>query len=149
MRTDFVTTGVVCTIDIALYATKACAVNAKQICDRHGWTRRNCEVILQELARAHVLKAHRGPMGGYRIAPTAWRKTLAEVGRAAIRTSRATEKQERTRDAEAALRFVALAEGAYWAQLARVTIEEAATEAGGAEARSLASFERDPTGGAA
>ena len=129
MRTDFITTAVVATIDVALYATKESAVNAKQICDRHGWTRRNCEVILQELARAHVLKARRGPLGGYRIAPLAWRKTLADVGRVAIRTSRATEKQEKTRNAEAALRFVALAESSYWTQLERMTIEGAAAEA--------------------
>ncbi len=126
MKTDLVTTAVVVTLDVALFATSEKAVKAKEICARHGWTGRNCEVMLQALVRGGILAGHRGPTGGYRLAPGAWSKTLAEVGKLAIRTSRATEKRERTKDAAAALHLVELAEHAYWAELVRVTIEEAA-----------------------
>ena len=126
MRTDFITTAIVVTLDVALFATPERAVNAKDICARHGWTHRNCEGMLQALVRGGVLAGHRGPTGGYRLAPGAWSKTLAEVGKLAIRTSRATAKGEKTKDAAAALHFVELAEHAYWAELGRVTIEEAA-----------------------
>ena len=126
MRTDFITTAVVVTLDVALFATSEKAVKAKEICARHGWTGRNCEVMLQALVRGGILAGHRGPTGGYRLAPGAWSETLARVGWIAILTSRATEKGERTKDAAAALHFVELAEHAYWAELGRVTIEEAA-----------------------
>ena len=129
MRTDFITTAIVVTLDVALFATPERAVNAKEICARHGWTRRNCEGMLQALVRGGVLAGRRGPTGGYRLAPGAWSKTLAEVGKLAILTSRATEKGEKTKDAVAALHFVALAERAYWAELECVTIEEAAAYA--------------------
>ncbi len=126
MKTDLVTTAVVVTLDVALFATSEKAVKAKEICARHGWTGRNCEVMLQALVRGGILAGYRGPTGGYRLAPGAWSKTLARVGWIAIRTSRATEKGERTKDAAAALHFVELAEHAYWAELGPVTIEEAA-----------------------
>ncbi len=129
MRTDFIDTAIVVTLDVALFATPERAVKAKEICARHGWTRRNCDGMCQALVRGGVLAGHRGPTGGYRLDPDAWSKTLAEIGWIAIRTSRATKKKGKTKDADAALHFVELAEHAYWAQLEGVTIEEAAAYA--------------------
>jgi len=125
MRTDFVTTAIVVALDIATHSSATRAVATQELCDRHGWTRRSPEIILQELSRANIVEGNRGPAGGYRIAPHAWRKTLGDVGRAAIRTSRATEKREKTKDAAVALGFVAEAEAHYWNRLDQTTIEQA------------------------
>jgi Rrf2 family protein len=53
--------------DIALHA-RGEAVAAKDLAARHGLPPRHFETILQDLARAGLVKGQRGPKGGYHLA---------------------------------------------------------------------------------
>lgn len=70
--------------DVALHGRSA-PVAAKAIATRHGLTPRHLETVLQELVRANILKAYRGPRGGYELARERRRISAGEIVRAAGR----------------------------------------------------------------
>jgi Rrf2 family protein len=69
-------------IDIAFNARPE-PVQAKEITARQGVPQRYLEQVMQQLARAGVLKGVRGPRGGYRLAKERRRITVGEVVRIA------------------------------------------------------------------
>ena len=71
-------------VDVALHG-RAAPVAAKAIATRHGLTPRHLETMLQELVRANILKAYRGPRGGYELARERRRISAGEIVRAAGR----------------------------------------------------------------
>ncbi len=68
-------------IDVALNARSA-PVAAKALAARQGLMPRHLETLLQDLVRAKILKAHRGPRGGYELARERRRITAGEIVRA-------------------------------------------------------------------
>lgn len=79
-------------VDIALHARSA-PVPAKALAARHELAPRRLETLLQELARANILKGHRGPRGGYELARERRRITAAEI----VRTAARADENGRTR----------------------------------------------------
>lgn len=71
-------------VDVALYG-RVSPVAAKALAARHGLMPRHLETLLQDLVRAKILKAHRGPRGGYELARERRRITAGEIVRAASR----------------------------------------------------------------
>ena len=71
-------------VDIALHG-RAGPVPAKALAARHGLMPRHLETLLQNLVRAKILKAHRGPLGGYELARERRRITAGEIVRVADR----------------------------------------------------------------
>jgi Rrf2 family protein len=67
--------------DIAFHG-RGQAVQAKEIADRQTIPLRFLEQILQDLRRAGLVEARRGPRGGYALARAAAEVTLADVLRA-------------------------------------------------------------------
>ena len=80
-------------VDAALHGRSA-PVAAKAMAARHGLTPRNLETILQDLVRAGVLKAYRGPRGGYELARERRRITVADVVRAVVPDSPAESRRK-------------------------------------------------------
>ncbi len=80
-------------IDAALHG-RAAPVAAKAMAARHGLTPRNLESVLQDLVRAGLLKAYRGPRGGYELARERRRITVADVVRAAGPAAPASGKRK-------------------------------------------------------
>ncbi len=71
-------------VDIALHARGA-PVAAKALASRQDLMPRHLETLLQDLVRARILKAHRGPRGGYELARERRRVTAGEIVRVAGR----------------------------------------------------------------
>lgn len=69
------------TADIALNARGA-SVSARDLAARHELPPRHFESILQDLAKAGLVKGQRGPKGGYQLARERRRITVGDVVRA-------------------------------------------------------------------
>ena len=80
-------------IDAALHG-RAAPVAAKAMAARHGLTPRNLESVLQDLVRAGLLKAYRGPRGGYELARERRRITVADIVRASAPTAPPSGKRK-------------------------------------------------------
>jgi Rrf2 family protein len=112
-------------IDIALNA-RAAPVAAKALAARHGLTPRHLETLLQDLVRAAILKAYRGPRGGYELAKERRRISVGDIVRAAIRGPEVGAKPKKkprivTEVIEPAL---APASAGFLEELDRITIDE-------------------------
>ena len=68
-------------VDVALHA-RGKPVAAKSLAARHGVAPRHLEPLLQDLVRASILKATRGPHGGYELARERRRISAGDVLRA-------------------------------------------------------------------
>jgi len=68
--------------ELAFHAAAAHACQAKEIAERQGIPVKFLEQILQDLRRAKLVEARRGPHGGYALARPPAEITLAQVLRA-------------------------------------------------------------------
>ena len=75
-------------VDVALHS-RSTAVPARALAARHKLPHRHFETLLQALVHAKILKAVRGPRGGYELAREPRRTTLGEIVRAAMSLSTA------------------------------------------------------------
>lgn len=112
-------------VDVALHA-RAAPVVAKALAARHGLTPRHFETLLQDLVRAHILKAHRGPRGGYELARERRRITTAEIISAVDKVGPATMKpRPRPRLIEAVIEpAFAEASAAFLDELDQITVDD-------------------------
>jgi Rrf2 family protein len=80
--------------DVALHA-RTTPVAAKALAARHGLMPRHLETLLQDLVHADILKAFRGPRGGYELARERRRITVGEIVRAASKPNGAAKPKPR------------------------------------------------------
>ena len=112
-------------VDVALHGRSA-PVAAKAMAARHGLTARHLETVLQELVRTNILKAYRGPRGGYELVRERRRVTAGEIVRAAGRIGEGSAKPKLRphlidQVIEPALRE---ASTSFLAELDRITIDD-------------------------
>jgi Rrf2 family protein len=131
-------------VDIALHARGA-PVAAKALAQRHNLPPRHLETVLQALVRQGVLKGMRGPRGGYELARERRRITAADVVRAAMTVSSASdeEREPESRLVQAVIDpTVRRASDAFLAALDAVTIDDLCRQA-----EKLTSAAGSPAGG--
>jgi len=68
-------------LDVALHAQPD-PVQAREITKRQGVPQRHLEPVMQQLARAGILRGVRGPKGGYTLARERRRITIGDIVRA-------------------------------------------------------------------
>lgn len=68
-------------LDVALHAQPD-PVQAREITTRQGVPQRHLEPVMQQLARAGILRGVRGPKGGYTLARERRRITIGDIVRA-------------------------------------------------------------------
>jgi Rrf2 family transcriptional regulator, iron-sulfur cluster assembly transcription factor len=115
--------------DIAINA-RGRPVAAKALASRHGLSPRHLEPVLQALVRHGILKATRGPQGGYELAREARRITADHILRAAAVELDCTPVGNTEMLKSVVLPVMRQAEEAFSAKLARITVEDLAESAG-------------------
>ena len=116
--------------DVALNARMG-ALSGKALAKALHLPSRHLEPLLQALTREGILKAVRGPHGGYVLAREQRRITAADILRAA-KTADAESEETVSGSAllvQAAGSILAKAENAFLASLSRITIEDLARSA--------------------
>jgi len=115
-------------VDVAIHA-RGQPVAAKALAERHGLPPRHLEPLLQALVHAGILKAVRGPRGGYELARERRRISVAEIARLAEATDVEAEKKVPPLVAKVVRPAIAGAEHAFETALAAVTIDGLCREA--------------------
>lgn len=115
-------------VDVALHA-RAAPVAAKTLAARHDLMPRHLETLLQDLVRARILKAHRGPRGGYELARERRRITAGEIVRAAVRSTEGSPKGRPRLVDKVIEPAVAEAGALFLGELDRITVHDLCTRA--------------------
>jgi Rrf2 family protein len=114
--------------DIALNGHSR-VINARELEIRHRVPKRHLEPVLQTLVREGILKAQRGPRGGYKLAREPDRITSEDILRA-LRGSAAPKPPARSKLLDAVVRpAIAHAEREFLDHLSRITIKDLAAAA--------------------
>lgn len=110
-------------VDIAVYGRQT-PVAAKALASRHNLPPRHLEPLLQALVRAGVLKGLRGPRGGYEIARDRRKISCGDIVRAAMVLADDEPEQISPLVTSVVIPAVAHAEGKFYTELDKLSIDE-------------------------
>lgn len=123
-------------VDIAIHGREA-PVAAKALAARHNLPPRHLEPLLQVLVRSNVLRGLRGPRGGYELARDRRRVTCGEIVRAAMVLADDEPEQISPLVASVVIPAVASAEGRFFTELDKITVDQLCVAAEPQMAREL------------
>jgi Rrf2 family iron-sulfur cluster assembly transcriptional regulator len=109
-------------VDVALQ-TDGRPIPAKTLARRHGLAPRHLDSVLHSLVRESILKANRGPHGGYELARECGRVTANDILRA-IGTVHAGEEPNSELVAKVVLPVLSAAEQEFGQALSRITLDD-------------------------
>ena len=116
-------------IDVALQA-QGKPISARTLAARHGLSPRQLDTMLATLAREGILKATRGPRGGYKLARERCQITANDILRAADTVDEGVEKPLNSELVKkVVLPALSTAENEFGIALGRINLEEMARSA--------------------
>lgn len=110
-------------VDIAIHGRET-PVAARALAERHNLPPRHMEPMLQVLVRSGILRGTRGPKGGYDLARERRRVSCGEIVRAVMVLADDEPEQVSPLVTRIVVPAVASAEGRFFAELDKITIEQ-------------------------